>query len=76
MGERKNPSIIPNTGNDIIDDALLLHGCISYLDFRGFDFQLRVNNILNQEYYHPSNRFAGRYRQPQRTITLKTSYAF
>jgi outer membrane receptor for ferrienterochelin and colicins len=74
VGERKNPSVIPNTGNTIIDDALLLHGCISYLDLRGFDFQLKVNNILNQEYYHPSNRFAGRYRQPQRTITFKCSY--
>jgi iron complex outermembrane receptor protein len=75
-GERKNPSIIPNTGKDIIDDALVLHGCISYLDLKGFDFQLKVNNILDQEYYHPSNRFAGRYRQPQRTITFKGSYNF
>jgi outer membrane receptor for ferrienterochelin and colicins len=76
VGERKNPEIIPKTVNDIIDDALLLHGCISYIDLKGFDFQLKVNNILNQEYYHPSNRFAGRYRQPQRTITFKISYNF
>jgi outer membrane receptor for ferrienterochelin and colicins len=76
LGQRKNPLIIPNTGNDIIDDALLIHGCISYLDFNGFDFQLKVNNIFNKEYYHPSNRFAGRYRQPQRAITLKICYNF
>jgi outer membrane receptor for ferrienterochelin and colicin len=75
-GERNNPAIIPSTGNNIIDDALLLHGCISFLNLSGFDFQLKIDNILNQEYYHPSNRFAGRYRQPQRTITLKSSYVF
>ena len=76
LGERKNPSIIQNTGKNIIDEALLLHGCISFLDLKGFDFLLKVNNIFNQEYYNPSNRFAGRYRQPQRTIILKGSYNF
>ena len=76
LGQRKNPQIIPNTGNDKIDNAFLLHGCISYIDLHGFDFQLKVNNILNQEYYHPSNLFAGRYRQPQRNFTLKISYHF
>jgi outer membrane receptor for ferrienterochelin and colicins len=76
MGVRNNPSVIPNTGNAIIDDAILLHGCISYLDLKGFDIQLKVNNLLDQKYYHPSNRFAGRYRQPQRTITAKAIYNF
>jgi outer membrane receptor for ferrienterochelin and colicins len=74
LGDRKNPFIIPNTGNDIIDGALLFHGCISYLDLKGFDFQLKINNILDRKYYHPSNRFAGRYRQPQRTVTFKIVY--
>ncbi len=74
LGGRKNPAIMPTTGNDVINDALLFHGCISYLDLDGFDIQLKVSNIFNKEYYHPSNRFAGRYRQPQRTITLKLSY--
>jgi outer membrane receptor for ferrienterochelin and colicins len=76
LGERKNPLIIPSTGTDIIDDAFLLHGCISYFHLKGFDIQLKVNNILNQEYYHPNNRFAGRYRQPQRAFQLKLSYNF
>lgn len=76
LGQRKNPSIIPNTGDNIIDDALLFHACISYLDYKDFDFQLKVNNLLDQEYYHPSNRFAGRYRQPQRTFTIKVGYNF
>jgi outer membrane receptor for ferrienterochelin and colicins len=76
LGERKNSFIIPSTGNDIINDAFLLHGCISYLHFKGFEIQLKVNNILNQEYYHPNNRFAGRYRQPQRTFQLILGYNF
>jgi outer membrane cobalamin receptor len=76
IGARKNPSIIPNTGNDIIEDAVILNGCISWLNLKGFDFQLKVNNLLDQEYYHPSNRFEGRYRQPQRTILLKVIYSF
>lgn len=76
LGQRKNPFTIPNTANDIIDSSVLFHGCISYLDLKGFDFQLKVNNILNKEYYHPNNLFAGRYRQPQRTITLAISYIF
>lgn len=76
IGARKNPSVIPATGNDIIEDAVILNGCISWLNTKGFDFQLKVNNILDQEYYHPSNRFDGRYRQPQRSILLKVVYRF
>ena len=76
LGQRENPFTIPHTGTDIIDDVCLLHGCISYLNYKGFDIQIKVNNILNQEYYHPNNRFAGRYRQPQRTSQLKLSYNF
>jgi outer membrane receptor for ferrienterochelin and colicins len=76
VGKRNNPSIIPSTGTNSIDDALLLHGCISYVVLKGFNFQLKVNNMLDQKYYHPSNRFAGRYRQPQRTMTLKATYNF
>ncbi len=74
VGKRNNPTIIKTTGSYLIDDALLLHGCFSYFDFYGFDFQLKINNILDKEYYHPSNRFEGRYRQPQRTFTFKVTY--
>lgn len=76
LGQRESPFIIPGTGTDVIDDVYLFHGTISYLNFKGFDIQLKVNNIINQEYYHPNNRFAGRYRQPQRTAQLKLSYNF
>lgn len=76
IGERENPNIIPTTGNTTIDDALLFHTCISYFDLKKFDLQLKVSNLLNQEYYHPATLFEGRYRQPQRTITFKISYNF
>lgn len=74
LGGRNNPMPIPSTGNNKIDGAFLLHGAISYNDFHGFDIQLKVNNFFNEVYYHPSNRFAGRYRQPQRTIMLMITY--
>jgi outer membrane cobalamin receptor len=76
LGTRKNPSIIPSTGNDIIGDALIFSGCISYLGLNNFNLQFKMNNILNQEYYHPSNRFNGRYRQPQRTFSIIATYNF
>jgi outer membrane cobalamin receptor len=74
LGGRKNPLLISSIGNFNIDGAFLLHGAISYNDFYGFDIQLKVNNFFNEEYYHPSNRFTGRYRQPQRTILLMITY--
>ncbi len=76
LGSRSNPTTIIATGNNQIDQALLLHGAITYLGLKNFDFQLKLNNILNTEYYHPSNLFDGRYRQPQRTVLFKTVYHF
>ncbi len=76
LGDRKNPGVIPATGNDKIEAALIFNGCISYLGFKNFNLQLKMNNILNQEYYHPSNRFSGRYRQPQRSFSLAVTYNF
>ncbi len=74
LGKRKNPFIVPTTDDDIIDDALLFHACLSLVDLKGFDLQLKANNIFNTRYYHPSNRFAGRYRQPQQTFAIKLIY--
>ena len=76
IGERKNLFVIPTTGDDLIDDALLFNGCISFVDIKGFDLHLKVNNIFNTKYYHPSNRFAGRYRQPQQSYAIKFAYNF
>jgi len=76
IGTRKNPSIIPNTGNDIIGDALIFNGSITYLNWNGFDLQVKINNILNTKYFDPSNLIIGRNRQPQRTVMLKLTYNF
>ncbi len=76
QGNRRNPFIIPSTGDDRLDDALLFHGTVTITDLFGLECQLKVNNILNTEYYHPSNRFAGRYRQAQRAFSLKLTYRF
>ena len=76
LGDRKNPSVIPSTSNDKIDDALLFNGCISFSGLRKLNLQFKMNNILNAVYYNPSNKFEGRYRQPQRTLLLGATYNF
>ncbi len=76
FGERKNPAIIGSTDDNIIEDALVLNGCISFTGIKKFNLQIKLNNILNEKYYHPSNRFDGRYRQPQRTVLMIVSYNF
>jgi|WetSurMetagenome_2_1015567.scaffolds.fasta_scaffold01754_3 outer membrane receptor for ferrienterochelin and colicins len=76
LGNRKNPGVIPATGNDKIGAALIFNGCVSFIGLKNCNLQLKMNNILNQEYYHPSNRFSGRYRQPQRNFTLNVVYSF
>ncbi len=76
LGERKNPKIIPAAGNDLIDDAFILHAALTVKLPRGFDLQLAVNNLLDAVYYHPSNLPASRFRQPQRSFRLQAGYSF
>lgn len=75
-GPRINPKKIAATGDDIIGGAFILNGTISVFDLHGFDLQLICNNILNAEYYHPSNLLPDRYRQPQRSFLLKATWNF
>jgi outer membrane cobalamin receptor len=76
LGERNNPVIIAATGNDRIDDAVVLHAALSLKLPRGFDLQLVINNLLDAVYYHPSNLPPSRYRQLQRSFRLNAGYAF
>jgi len=76
LGKRKNPKTITTTGSDYIDAAFVLHFTLSVMEFKNFDFQLIVKNLLDTEYYHTSNRPPDRYRQPQRSIMLKAVYKF
>ena len=74
LGKRKNPQFITATQSDYTKEALLLHIVFSVLDYRNFDIQLMIKNILDTEYYHTSNRLPERYRQPQQTVMLKVGY--
>jgi outer membrane receptor for ferrienterochelin and colicins len=76
LGERKNTKIIPATGSDRIDAAVILHAAVSVKLPRGFDLQLVINNLLDAVYYHPSNLPPSRFRQPQRTVRLQAGYVF
>ena len=76
LGERKSPKIIASTGNDQIDDALVLHATLSLKLSREVDLQLTINNLLDAVYYHPSNLPPSRYRQPQRAFRISAGYSF
>lgn len=76
FGRRKNVKTITATGSDYVDNAFVLNSTLSLLNVKGFDFQIICNNLLDTEYYHPSNNPPERYRQPQRTLLLKAGYKF
>jgi outer membrane receptor for ferrienterochelin and colicins len=76
LGERKNAKIIPTTGDDRIDEALVLHAAVSLKLSREIDLQLTVDNLLDAVYYHPSNLPPSRFRQPQRSIRISAGYSF
>jgi len=75
LGERKNPHIIPNTDDDIINPAFVLHSVLTFTYSQNYNFQLIGKNILDTKYYHTSNSSVSRYRQPQRTILLRVGWS-
>jgi len=76
LGKRKNTHWIGFPGDDWIDDAFVLYGTVSLADVHGFDFQVAVKNILDEEYYHSSNTSVSRYRQPQFTLMCMIAKQF
>jgi outer membrane cobalamin receptor len=74
IGERENPKLIVSTNSKEIKPCLIFHGALSLVNYKGFTVQLSAKNLLNQKYYHTSNREPDRYRQPQRTIMLSIGY--
>jgi vitamin B12 transporter len=74
LGRRKNPSIIPATGDNIVNSAFVVNLVVSYSVFHNLDIQLIGKNILDTKYYHTSNRSVSRYRQPQRTALIRLSW--
>ena len=73
-GKRKNPKPIQSTGSAYVDPAFVLDAALSFLETRGFNFYFIVKNLLDETYYHTSNRPPDRYRQPQRTIMVKAEH--
>lgn len=75
-GPRKNPSVIPATGDTRIDGSTVLYGALSVELAHGLSMQLVVDNLTNEVYFDPSNLPPSRYRQPQRSFRLRMGYAF
>ncbi|MBE9510476.1 MAG: TonB-dependent receptor [Bacteroidetes bacterium] len=76
LGSRKNPSIIPATGDNIVDQAFVLNSVLTYSNSHNLNIQLIAKNLLDTKYYHTSNRSVSRWRQPQRTILIHLSWHF
>ena len=76
FGERKNPKIIPSTGSDRIEGAIVARAALSWRLSAGFDVQLAVDNLFDAVYYHPSNLPPSRYRQPPRSFRFAVGYSF
>lgn len=76
LGSRQNPKVIAATGDDRIEPAFVVNASLSFLDLRGFDFQVVARNVLDAVTYHPSNRSPDRYRQPQRSVFFDATYRF
>jgi len=76
LGERLNPVIIQTTATNKIQPAVIFHCNLTVLNLKHFNMQLSVRNILNTEYYHPSNRMPDIYRQSQRTFLISLGYIF
>ncbi len=76
LGKRKSIKTISASGKDFVDASFIINSTFSFFNYKNFDFQIIVRNLLNTEYYHTSNRPPDRYRQPQRTILFKTGYRF
>lgn len=77
LGKRKNPKTISVTGSEYIGEAFVFHSTLSLMNIHGFNFYLIAKNLFNTKYFHTSNRgtkewYIERYRQPQRTILIKT----
>jgi outer membrane receptor protein involved in Fe transport len=87
VGERKvGAGTAPGTNPaGTIDDFLVLHGSLIWKKFwprvEGLQLQLTVNNLLDEEYFHPGVRsadgtvFASRLPQPERAFFLRLRYS-
>ena len=76
LGARRNPKVIPATGDDRIEDALVLRASASVSLPRSFEASLFVDNLGGTTWFHPSNLPPSRYRQPGRTFRVQAGWSF
>lgn len=76
LGARRNPKVIPSTGDDRIEDALVLRASASVGLSHGIEARLFVDNLGGTAYFHPSNLPPSRYRQPGRTFRVQAGWSF
>lgn len=74
LGSRENYKIITATGSSEIEPAFIINTFIRYELSDDIFASIGINNLLDEKYFHPSNRPPERYRQPQRTFILKAGY--
>ena len=76
LGSRRNPKVIPQTGDDRIEDALVLRASASVILGYGLEARLFVDNLGGTTWYHPSNLPPSRYLQPGRTFRVQAGWSF
>lgn len=76
LGERKNPQFISSTNNFTINEAFIWNANFRYQSEKGYGFSVKIDNLTDVEYYHPSNRPPDRYRQPQRSLLICLFYNY
>ncbi len=76
VGSRRNPKVIPETGDDRIEDALVLRASASLALPHGLEARLFVDNLGGTTWFHPSNLPPSRYRQPGRTFRVQAGWSF
>lgn len=76
VGSRRNPKVIPETGDDRIEDALVLRASAALTLPHGLEARLFVDNLGGTTWFHPSNLPPSRYRQPGRTFRVQAGWSF
>ncbi|HRY43978.1 MAG TPA: TonB-dependent receptor [Thermoanaerobaculia bacterium] len=76
VGSRRNPKVIPATGDERIEDALVLRASASLALPHGLEARLFVDNLGGTTWFHPSNLPPSRYRQPGRTFRVQAGWTF
>ena len=75
IGRRPNPSTVAATNSEWVEDAFVVHGNIGYR-WRDWYVNLLVRNVLDETWHHTSNRPPERYRQAERSVSIRAEYEF